>query len=134
MKTLVDLAMRSAQGDGDLEIEKVNCLNSSAIGYAPLIFDFNVDAGFKQFLKQCKLVWNAFEADKDLPNHLETTNKILQWLNHVKESHGSVEANALQQAASINARGFYFVRLSSEMTPHQAVIQFILDVHKCQLS
>ena len=123
VKTLVDLAMMSAQGEGDLEIHKVKCLNSATTGYAPLIFDLDKQAGFKKFLRQCKLVWKALEADKDLPTHLESTNQHLQWLKDVRESHGSVEVNALQQAANINARGRYIVRLPLKQTPQEAVRQ-----------
>ena len=121
VKTLVDLAMMSAQGEGAMEIHKVKCLNSAATGYAPLIFDLKVEADFKTFLAQCKLVWQALNADADLPKHLQSTNQHLQWLKDVKDSHGSVEVNALQQAASINERGVYVVKLDEKETPQQAV-------------
>ena len=37
------------------------------------------------------------------------TNRALEWVKNVKESHGSVELNALRQAETINACGQYFV-------------------------
>ena len=35
------------------------------------------------------------------------TNRLLDWVKNVKETHGSVEVNALAQVEAINARGFY---------------------------
>ena len=70
VKTLVDLAMMSAQGQGAMEVQKVSCLHAAATGYGPLIYELQEDAGFKVFLGQCKLVWRALKKDKNLPQHL----------------------------------------------------------------
>ena len=37
------------------------------------------------------------------------TNRLLDWVKNVKESHGSVEVNALSQIEAINDHGFYTV-------------------------
>jgi hypothetical protein len=37
------------------------------------------------------------------------TSRHLEWLKHVKESHGSVEVDVLSQAQAINTRGIYTV-------------------------
>lgn len=37
------------------------------------------------------------------------TNRMLAWVKNVKETHGSVEVNALAQVEAINSRGFYMV-------------------------
>ena len=37
------------------------------------------------------------------------TNRMLEWVKNVKETHGSVEVNALAQVEAINARGLYAV-------------------------
>ena len=34
---------------------------------------------------------------------------MLDWVKSVKETHGSMEVNALQQIQAINSRGFYDV-------------------------
>ena len=70
MKTLVDLAMMSAQGQGDVEVQKVQSLHAAVMGYAPLIFDLCVDADLPALLKQCKSVWRSLAADFNLPKHL----------------------------------------------------------------
>ena len=70
VKTLVDLAMMSAQGQGAMEVQKVSCLHAAATGYGPLIYELPANAGFKVFLGQCKLVWRALEKDRNLPDHL----------------------------------------------------------------
>ena len=67
VKVLVDLAMISAQGRGDLEVQRVSCLHAAATGYAPLIYDIRTDMGFKEFLPLCQAVWKALEVDCELP-------------------------------------------------------------------
>ncbi len=44
------------------------------------------------------------------------TNRYLDWVKAVKESHGDFEANALEQAADINARGIYIVGKLKDQT------------------
>lgn len=48
------------------------------------------------------LLINLFTFQDDTCRHLD-------WLKNVKESHGSVEVNAISQAKAINARGIYHV-------------------------
>jgi len=67
VKVLVDLAMISATGQGDLEVHKVSCLHAAATGYAPLIYDMKPDMGFKEFLPLCQAVWRALDVDDGLP-------------------------------------------------------------------
>ena len=67
MKVLVDLAMISAEGQGDLEVQKVSCLHAAATGYAPLIYDLKPDMSFSEFLPLCQAVWRALDVDKKLP-------------------------------------------------------------------
>ena len=70
VKDLVDLAMISAAGQGDMEIAKVSCLHAAATGYAAFIFDLPQNADFKVFYKQCQEVWKNLEADPALPQKL----------------------------------------------------------------
>jgi len=109
IKVLVDLAMISAAGQGDLEVQKVSCLHAAVTGYAPLIYDLKISAGFKEFLPLCHLVWHQLEIDPELPTKFKDTARQLQWLERVKNSHGSVERNALASATAINTSGIYTV-------------------------
>jgi len=68
VKVLVDLAMISAAGQGDLVVHKVSCLHAAATGYAPLIYDMNADMGFKEFLPLCQAVWTKLDVDDKLPD------------------------------------------------------------------
>lgn len=70
MKVLVDLAMISAAGQGDMEVAKVSCLHVAATGYAALIYDLPQDANFERFYQQCQEVWKNLEADPELPTKL----------------------------------------------------------------
>ena len=68
VKVLVDLAMISATGQGDLEVQKVSCLHAAATGYAPLIYDMKPDMGFKEFFPLCQGVWRTLDVDDKLPD------------------------------------------------------------------
>ena len=68
LKVLVDLAMISATGQGDYEVQKVSCLHAAATGYAPLIYDMKPDMGFKEFLPLCEAVWRTLDVDDKLPD------------------------------------------------------------------
>ena len=66
----MDLALISAVGQGDLEVTKVSCLHAAVSGFAPLIYDLEPTAGFREFYQKCEDVWRAYDADSDLPKKL----------------------------------------------------------------
>jgi len=68
VKVLVDLAMISATGQGDLEVHKVSCLHAAATGYAPLIYDMKPEMGFAEFFPLCQAVWRTLDVDDKLPD------------------------------------------------------------------
>jgi hypothetical protein len=70
VKVLVDLAMITAHGQGDMEVHKVKCLHAAAIGYASLIYDLKPNVSFEKFLELCKSVWRSLESDPELPTKL----------------------------------------------------------------
>ena len=72
MKVLVDLAMITAHGQGDMEVHKVKCLHAAATGYSSLIYDLKPDISFERFLDLCRSVWRSLEADPELPTKLVT--------------------------------------------------------------
>ncbi|XP_063404431.1 E3 ubiquitin-protein ligase rnf213-alpha-like [Mytilus trossulus] len=108
LKVFVDLASISA-GEGDYEIDKVNCLHSATTGYSPLIFSLNQDCDAAVFLHRCEEVWKELKADSKLPKKLVDTQRQLDWLKSVKQTHGSVEVTSLAQAEAINTNGIYQV-------------------------
>ncbi|KAL3881511.1 hypothetical protein ACJMK2_027943, partial [Sinanodonta woodiana] len=108
LKVFVDLAMISA-GEGDMEIDKVNCLHAATTGYASLIFDLDEDSGYEKLLEKCQILWKELKADPDLPKKLLDTNRHLQWLKMVKQAHGSIEVTSLAQAKAINSKGIICV-------------------------
>ncbi|KAL3881537.1 hypothetical protein ACJMK2_027969, partial [Sinanodonta woodiana] len=108
LKVFVDLASISA-AEGDLEIDKVNCLHAAITGYAPLIFDLKENSDYKTLLEKCTMVWEALDADPKLPEKLVSISHQLDWLQSVQQAHGSVEVSSLEQASAINADGIYCV-------------------------
>ncbi|CAH1273731.1 RNF213 [Branchiostoma lanceolatum] len=106
LKVFVDLASISA-GESDIEVDKVNCLLSAGVGYAPLIYDLDEESDFYELMKCCRHFWAALEKDKHLPKKLRDTWRNLEWLKGVSDSHGSVEMSSLSQTEAINARGVY---------------------------
>ncbi|ESO09859.1 hypothetical protein HELRODRAFT_167678 [Helobdella robusta] len=109
VKVLVDLALISAEGQGDMEEQKVACLHTAVTGYSPLIYDLKEEMGFKEFYPVCMNVWKVLRADPNLPKKFLDTANDLEWLAKIKESHGSVEISALESASIINHKGVYTV-------------------------
>ena len=70
VKVLVDLAMISATGQGDMEVARVSVLHVAVTGYSALIYDLPQDADFRLFYQQCQEVWKNLEADPALPKKL----------------------------------------------------------------
>ena len=76
MKVLVDLAMITAHGQGDYEVQKVKCLHAAAIGYASLIYDLQPNTPLDRFLELCKSVWRSLESDPELPTKLVCLKRL----------------------------------------------------------
>ena len=58
----------------------------------------------------------------------DTADK-LEWLKEVKESHGSVEVNAMTQASNINARGIYrvgYIAKDDNQTTHKVSTGYMM--------
>lgn len=69
MKTLVDLAMMSA-GESDIETDRVSCLHTTALGFAPFIFDLDKSADLGQLIDVCKKVWEEIKGNSLLSRQL----------------------------------------------------------------
>ena len=69
VKTLVDLAMMSA-GESDIETDRVSFLHTTALGFAPFIFDLDKETGFSQLMSICESVWKEIEENETLPKRL----------------------------------------------------------------
>ena len=83
MKTLVDLAMMSA-GESDIETDRVSWLHTTALGFAPFIFDLNEDAGFRELMSICEGVWKEIRENETLSEKLVMRRLLLLLLcgNH----------------------------------------------------
>ncbi|CAG2224300.1 RNF213 [Mytilus edulis] len=69
LQVFVDLAYIST-GDDVMEIAKVTCFQSAAIGYAPLIFNLDYKCDYKVFIERCEEVWKALDSNCKLPKQL----------------------------------------------------------------
>jgi hypothetical protein len=58
-----------AQGQGDYEVEKVTCLQTSVMGYAPLIYDLKENSTLTEFKTLCNEVWLHLDEDAKLPDN-----------------------------------------------------------------
>lgn len=69
VKTLVDLAMMSA-GESDIETDRVSYLHTTALGFAPFIFDLDKSADLSQLINVCERVWEEIKGNGLLPKQL----------------------------------------------------------------
>ena len=65
----MDLALISA-GEQPLDNDRVQALNTAVLGYSPLIFDLKPDAGYRELLEKCRLVWKELETNPKLSDKL----------------------------------------------------------------
>ena len=69
LKVFVDLAMISA-GESDQEIDRISFMHTSCLGFGSLIFGLETDHGFQQLMDLCQPVWQAVQANRNLPDQL----------------------------------------------------------------
>ncbi|XP_058417797.1 E3 ubiquitin-protein ligase RNF213 isoform X3 [Diceros bicornis minor] len=113
LKVFVDLASISA-GENDIDVDRVACFHDAVQGYAPLLYKLDTSAGFNEFMEQLKELWKALENDEHLPSKLRDSARNLEWLQTVRESHGSVELSSLSLATAINSRGIYVIKAPTD--------------------
>jgi len=65
----VDLAMMSA-GESDIETDRVSCLHTTALGFAPFIFDLDKSADLSHLIDICERVWEEIQGNIHLPKQL----------------------------------------------------------------
>ncbi|CAK6965023.1 E3 ubiquitin-protein ligase rnf213-beta isoform X3 [Scomber scombrus] len=124
VKVYVDLASISA-GENDTEIDQVACFHDAVMGYAPLLYSLSPHAGFEEFMNCAKQVWETQNRDEKLPDKLRESSRLLNWLQGLKETHGSVEQSSLSLASSINAHGVYHIGWSDEKTEKRCLQNMI---------
>ncbi|XP_040922673.1 E3 ubiquitin-protein ligase rnf213-beta isoform X2 [Toxotes jaculatrix] len=120
VKVYVDLASISA-GENDTEIDQVACFHDAVMGYAPLLYSLSSQAGFEEFMRCARQVWDTQSRDEKLPDKLRESTRLLSWLKALKETHGSVEQSSLSLASSINAHGVYHIGWSDENTERRCL-------------
>ncbi|MGH0133378.1 UNVERIFIED_CONTAM: hypothetical protein FKN15_052359 [Acipenser sinensis] len=108
VKVFVDLASISA-GENDTEIDSVACFHDAVMGYSPFLYSLPPEADFRVLMKCSQEVWKARDRDPKLPEKLRDSNRCLDWLKGLRETHGSVEQSSLSLAAAINSQGLYRV-------------------------
>lgn len=72
VKVYVELASISA-GENDAEIDQVACFHDAVMGYAPLLYGLRPHAGFEDFMRCARQVWDAQTRDEKLPDKLVPT-------------------------------------------------------------
>ena len=76
IKVLVDLALISAIGKGDMEVEKASCFHAATTAYSSLIYDLKTEMGFAEFISICKTVWDVARVDTQIAEKF-----VISWLN-----------------------------------------------------
>ncbi|XP_047672985.1 E3 ubiquitin-protein ligase rnf213-alpha-like isoform X3 [Tachysurus fulvidraco] len=108
LKVFVDLATISA-GENAMDVDRVACFHDVVQGYSSMLYGLSADSDFDAFKRALEKLWKALESDSNLAKKLRDSARHLDWLNSVKESHGSVELSSLSFATAINKRGVYSI-------------------------
>ena len=54
-------------GESDIETDRVSCLHTTALGFAPFIFDLEKKAGLNELIVICDRVWEEIKENESLP-------------------------------------------------------------------
>ena len=57
-------------GESDIETDRVSFLHTTALGFAPFIFDLKKDFGFSELTRIFDTVWKEIDENKTLPDKL----------------------------------------------------------------
>ncbi|XP_039521132.1 E3 ubiquitin-protein ligase rnf213-beta isoform X4 [Pimephales promelas] len=110
LKVFMELATISA-GENDADIDRLASFETVVMGYGPLLYSLSQikNAGFEEFMKHAKQVWDTLDKDEKLLDKLIDSARWLDWLKGLRETHGSVEQSSLSLALAINTGGVYHV-------------------------
>ncbi|XP_026078195.1 E3 ubiquitin-protein ligase rnf213-beta isoform X1 [Carassius auratus] len=108
LKVFMELATISA-GENDADIDRLASFETVVMGYGPLLYSLPENAGFEEFIDCAKQVWHTLDKDEKLLDKLVDSNRWLDWLKGLRETHGSVEQSSLSMASAINTAGVYHV-------------------------
>lgn len=61
-------------GESDIETDRVSYLHTTALGFAPFIFDLCENDGFSELMKICEGVWEEIKENNSLPDKLVKCN------------------------------------------------------------
>ena len=61
-------------GESDIETDRVSFLHTTALGFAPFIFDLKKDIGFSELIRIFDTVWKEIDENKTLPEKLVNNN------------------------------------------------------------
>ena len=53
-------------GESDIETDRVSCLHTTALGFAPFIFDLDKSAGLSELIDVCERVWEEIKGNTHL--------------------------------------------------------------------
>ncbi|KAK9965830.1 hypothetical protein ABG768_004896 [Culter alburnus] len=108
LKVFMELATISA-GENDADIDRLASFETAVMGYGPLLYSLSENAGFEEFMEYAKQVWDTLDKDEKLLDKLIDSNRWLDWLKGLRDTHGSVEQSSLSLALAINTGGVYHV-------------------------
>ena len=61
-------------GESDMETDRVSCLHTTALGFAPFVFDLRDHFGFTELMETCEKVWEELDRDETLPKKLVSSH------------------------------------------------------------
>lgn len=84
---LASLAQTSEHSQNNVIFAKT--LKEAGIAFSPLIFELNVDIGFKPFAALCDIVWTNLDNDKSIAQKLIAVKDSVELLEKIKNKKGN---------------------------------------------
>ena len=110
LKTFIDISLTTCGGN-PVEIDRITCLSSVCINFAPLIFQIDENTNYETLIARCKQVIESVERNKELTKLLREVGENVKFWEEMKQSHGSVEETTLMQLDNIIKSGVFCLKV-----------------------
>ena len=90
LKTFIDISLTTCGGN-PVDIDRITCLSSVCINFAPLIFQIDKNTNYEILIARCKQVIESVKRSRELTKLLREVGENVKFWEEMKQSHGSVE-------------------------------------------
>ena len=125
LKTFIDVSLTTC-GCNPVDIDRITCLSSVCINFAPLIFQIDENTNYETLIARCKQVIESVERNRKLTKLLREVGENVKFWEEMKQSYGSVEETTLMQLDNIIKSGVFCLKVGDSLNLSD-IVSLIVD-------